>query len=93
MIINCLVGCVDYQWVKPGMSKDDEYVVETECNAQALKDLPPDNVISDKYTSKDEKNKTTDTSYSTSDANQEQRDILIKDCMFKKGWKQIEVKN
>jgi len=59
--------------------------------AQALRDLPPDNVVSGKYTSKDSKYKTTDTDYSTSDANESQREILVKDCMFKRGWQQIEV--
>lgn len=87
----CLTGCVQYKWVKPDASEQEEVMAETACQAQALRDLPPDNIVSGKYTSKDTKYKTTDTSYSTSDANESQRRILVKDCMFQKGWHQIEV--
>ncbi len=87
----CLTGCVQYKWVKPDASEQQETITETACRAQALRDLPPDNVVSGKYTSKDSKYKTTDTDYSTSDANDNQREILVKDCMFKKGWQQIEI--
>jgi len=89
----CLTGCVQYKWVKPDASEQQEFVAETACKAQALRDLPPDNVVSGKYTSKDNKHKTTDTNYSTSDANESQRDILVKDCMFKQGWQQIEIQH
>ena len=85
-----LSGCVEYKWVKPEASEQQEIRAETACQAQALRDLPPDNVVSGKYTSKDSKYKTTDTDYSTSDANEAQREILVKDCMFKKGWQQIK---
>ncbi|AZI53407.1 hypothetical protein IFU23_06480 [Pantoea agglomerans] len=88
-----LTGCVEYKWVKDGADPHQEDIAETQCKAQALKDLPPDNEITDRYTSKDKKTKTTDTSYSTSDANESSRDILVKDCMYRKGWKQIEVQH
>ena len=42
---------------------------------------------------KDKKNKTSDTSYSVSDANESKRKVLIKDCMYSKGWSQIETQN
>ncbi|WP_428945059.1 hypothetical protein ACQK5W_02835 [Pantoea sp. FN060301] len=89
----CLTGCVEYKWVKPDASEQQETIEETDCQAQALRELPPDNVISGKYTSKDSKHKTTDTDYSTSDANKPQREIMVKDCMFKKGWQQIEIQH
>ncbi|MEZ3500477.1 hypothetical protein [Pantoea sp. KPR_PJ] len=88
-----LTGCVEYKWVKDGADPHQEEIAETQCRAQALKDLPPDNEITDKYTSKDKKTRTVDTSYSTSDANESNREILVKDCMFQKGWSQIEVQN
>ncbi|MEN4931297.1 hypothetical protein ABEI22_19625 [Erwinia billingiae] len=88
----CLTGCVEYKWVKADANEQQEAMAETACQAQALRDLPPDNVVSDKYTSKNKKDKSTDTSYSTSDVNETQRTILVKDCMFKKGWQQIEIK-
>ncbi|THB82460.1 hypothetical protein E1N66_20860 [Pantoea allii] len=91
LVTLCLTGCVQYKWVKPDASEQQEIVAETACKAEALRDLPPDNVVSSKYTSKNNKDKTTDTDYSTSDANESQREILVKDCMFKKGWQQIEV--
>ncbi|ADW76669.1 hypothetical protein Rahaq_5098 (plasmid) [Rahnella aceris] len=87
----CLTGCVEYKWVKPDATEQQESIAETACQAQALRDLPPDNVVSGKYTAKDKKNKSTDTNYSTSDANESQRDILVKDCMFKQGWQQIKI--
>jgi len=93
LMLISLTGCVEYQWVKPGTDKQQEDIAETQCKAQALRDLPPDNQISGKYTSKDEKHKTTDTSYSTSDENESKRDILVKDCMYGKGWTQIEVQH
>lgn len=93
LVLISLTGCVSYQWVKPGTDKQQEDIAETQCKAQALKDLPPDNEIVGKYTSKDKKTKTTDTSYSTSDVNESQRDLLVKDCMYSKGWTQIEVQN
>lgn len=88
-----LTGCVEYKWVKPEATEQQENIAETDCKAQALRQLPPDNIISSKYTSKDKKHKSYDTDYTTSDANQQQREILVKDCMFKKGWNQIEIKH
>lgn len=93
LILMTLTGCVEYRWVKPGADPQQEDVVETQCKAQALRDLPPDNEVTGEYTSKDKKHKTIDTSYSTSDANESKRNILVKDCMFSKGWKQIEIQH
>lgn len=91
LVLISLTGCVGYQWVKPGTDKQQAEMAETECKAQALRDLPPDNQITSKYTSKNKKYKTTDTSYSTSDQNASQRGILVKDCMYRKGWTRIKV--
>jgi hypothetical protein len=92
-ILISLTGCVTYQWVKPGADKQQEDMAKTQCKARALKDLPPDNVITEKQTSKDKKTKTTYTSYSTSDVNESKREVLIKDCMYRQGWTQIEVQH
>ncbi|HFQ9142137.1 TPA: hypothetical protein ACHTOV_004653 [Enterobacter cancerogenus] len=88
-----LSGCAQYKWVKEGANDRQEQIAETECEANSLRELPPDNVISGKYTSVDKKKKSTDTSYTSIDMNKDQREILVKDCMFKKGWEQIEIKN
>nr|WP_285722810.1 MULTISPECIES: hypothetical protein [unclassified Pantoea] len=72
--------------MKPYASEQQETTSETACQAQAIRYLPPDNIVSGKYTSKDSKYKTTDTDYSTRDVYESQREILIKNCMFKKGW-------
>lgn len=50
-----LSGCSTYQWVKPGSNANDAAIAETKCEAQALRDLPPDNVVSSTYTTKDKK--------------------------------------
>jgi len=88
-----LTGCVEYRWVKEGTSAQDEKVTETACLAEALKTLPPDNVVSGRYTSKDKKHQTTDTSYTTTDANESNRDILVKNCMYQHGWSQIKIEH
>ncbi|WP_341844408.1 hypothetical protein [Kosakonia oryziphila] len=92
-IIVTLSGCVQYKWVKQGASERTEQIDETECKAESLRALPPDNIVTGKYTSKDKKYKSTDTSYTTTDVNEEQRKTLVKACMYKKGWSQIEVQN
>ena len=40
-----LTSCAEYKWVKQGASDRDETVVETACEAQALRDLPPEDRI------------------------------------------------
>jgi len=88
-----LTGCVEHQWVKSGADKQQEEMAETRCKAQALIDLPPDNITTSKYISKDKKHKASDTSYSTSDANDSKRKILVKDCMYRNGWTLIEIQH
>lgn len=88
-----LTSCAEYKWVKQGASDRDETVVETACEAQALRDLPPDNVVSGKSISHDKKRDESDVSYTVSDSNRYQREILVKDCMYKQGWNQVEVQH
>lgn len=91
-LIISLSGCVKYQWIKPGADKHRENIDETKCTAQALRDLPPDNIITGKYTLMNKKNNGTDTRYSTNDANESKRYILVNDCMHQKGWRRVESK-
>ncbi|MBU9829446.1 MULTISPECIES: hypothetical protein [Rahnella] len=88
-----LTGCVEYKWVKADSTDQQELLAETECQANALRDLPPDNIVTDKYTSKDKKTKKSDTSYTIEDINQDKREILVKSCMLNKGWNQIEIQH
>ncbi|ENK9379962.1 hypothetical protein AB4H02_004181 [Salmonella enterica] len=87
-----LTGCVGHQWVKVGATPQEALLAETACKARALKELPPDNIVRDKQTTKNEKYKKNSTRYSTFDANEYQRDILVKDCMYQNGWTQTEVR-
>ncbi|KAG6335989.1 hypothetical protein ID866_3111 [Astraeus odoratus] len=83
-----------YKWVKPGVSDAEMNKKLTECEAQALIDLPPDNVVTGSSSEKtDKKNKKKDisTSYTVEDANEYRRDTLVDSCMFKSGWDKIEV--
>ena len=83
-----------YKWVKPGVSDTEMNKKLTECEAQALIDLPPDNVVTGSSSEKtDKKNKKKDicTSYTVEDANEGRRDTLVDSCMFKSGWDKIEV--
>ena len=89
-----LTGCVQYKWVKPGVSDAEMNKKLTECEAQALIDLPPDNVVTGSDSEKtDLKNKKKDisTSYTVEDANEDRRATLVDSCMFKSGWDKIEV--
>ena len=89
-----LSGCVQYKWVKPGVSDTEMNKKLTECEAQALIDLPPDNVVTGSSSEKtDKKNKKKDisTSSTVEDANEGRRDTLVDSCMFKSGWDKIEV--
>jgi hypothetical protein len=85
-----LTGCTSYEWQKPGATARQAEIAETNCQAQALKDLPPDNVLSHAQASRTD-NKT-DADFSTADANEDNRDTLVKDCMYTKGWSLAEVK-
>ncbi len=93
LLVTLLAGCTEYRWVKPGADERQRNIEETACRAQALRDLQPDNVVLGKYESKDKKHRSSDTSYYREDANEDAREILIKDCMYRKGWSQVEVRN
>ena len=91
-----LTGCVQYKWVKPGVSDAEMNKRLTECEAQALIDLPPDNVVTGSSSEKMDKSKKKNkkdisTSYTVEDANEYRRDTLVDSCMFKSGWDRIEV--
>ncbi|WP_436882919.1 hypothetical protein [Enterobacter asburiae] len=94
-----LTGSVDTRWVKPGASDHDRQVQLTVCEAQSLKDLPPDNVVENSYSRSSLKDKLADKKIDqnkeirnwVTDANASKRDILVKDCMFHNGWSQVEV--
>ncbi|CAD5352337.1 conserved protein of unknown function [Enterobacter cancerogenus] len=89
-----LSGCVQYKWVKPGVSDREMNKKLTECEAQALIDLPPDNIVTGSNSEKqDKKHKKKDvsTSYTVEDANEYRRDTLVDSCMYKSGWDKIEV--
>lgn len=86
-----LTACNTYTWVKPGASLIEKEHAETACEAQALRELPPDNVRSSRNTYKDDhkKNENSHTYDNTVDANASQRKILINDCMYNKGWSRV----
>ncbi|MEW7315169.1 hypothetical protein AB1E22_21075 [Buttiauxella gaviniae] len=88
-----LSGCVTHRWVKEGATEQDRNMAETACKAEALRGLPPDYVVNSKTTSKDKKHNSSSTNYSSIDANEIKRGILEKDCMYQKGWSQIDVQN
>jgi hypothetical protein len=100
ILVLLLAGCSGYEWVKPGSTVRDREVTQTSCEASALKALPPDHVVSGKHAEKETKKKGKDKlqsnehiDYDIQDANEESREVLIKNCMYEKGWTQIEVQN
>lgn len=99
LALRVLAGCADYRWVKPGTSEHDRQLQLTACEAQALKDLPPDNVIADEYASSTLKDKPNDKKLEKNkimhnriaDANESQRGILVNNCTLQNGWTQVVV--
>lgn len=95
-VLACLLtaGCVDSTWVRDGATPQMRERQVTACEAQALKDLPPDNVVSHrdvretgKLKAKDGKVTSDRSSYDqVSDANRWQRETLVRDCMYRAGW-------
>lgn len=86
-------ACTQYEWVKPETNQKQLSLDETECQAKSLKELHPDNVVMGKNTAIDREWDEVDTTYSREDANEESREILIRDCMYKKGWQQEAVQS
>ncbi|MBL1916762.1 hypothetical protein ELE98_32945 [Klebsiella pneumoniae] len=91
-LVLTLTGCVSYKWVKPDFDDEQADIDETYCKARALKDLPPDNLFTGAYQKRGKKGNTDDITFSSSDANEVNRNILVKNCMYQKGWKQIAQK-
>ncbi|MFP2428835.1 hypothetical protein [Enterobacter ludwigii] len=90
-----LSGCVEYRWDKPGASKQDLEADRMSCRAEALKAMPPDNIISGTHagvhTEKYKKEKVADIKFDVRDLNAENRKVLVRDCLYRKGWSIIEV--
>ncbi len=89
-------GCADTRWEKAGAGPQAREQQMTACEAQALRDLPPDNVVSHRdvrgKASLKEKGKATaeqDTDYRVQDANRWQRETLVRDCMYRAGWSEV----
>ena len=108
VLLFMLSGCVSYDWYKEGASYEEKQRQVLSCEAGSLKALPPNYQVSSESSNttgstnceagvKDscgKKNKvTTTTDYNSRDVNADGRDTLVKDCMYQKGWRQIEIKN
>lgn len=88
------IGCVQYKWVKLGVSDVEMNKKFMECEVQVLIDLFLDNVVIGLDLEKmDLKNKKKDIfmSYMVEDVNEDCRVIFVDSCMFKSGWDKIEV--
>lgn len=101
-----LSGCTQYHWYKDGASYEQKERQALSCEAESLRALPPNVQRSGESTqttgstnceagvkhSCGKKNKVyTETTYDTRDVNSDGRDVLMKDCMYQKGWRQIEI--
>lgn len=94
-----LISCADSQWVKPGGTPEEQQRQYTACEALALKLLPPDNIVESQVKRKTEKskkhhhNKESDQStyYHVTDANADQREVLVSDCMYNAGWQKYTI--
>lgn len=101
-----LSGCVQYDWYKDGASFEQKERQVLACEAASLKALPPNFQTSSQSTqttgstnceagvknSCGKKNKVyTQTDYQSSDVNEDARWVLVKDCMYQQGWRQIEI--
>lgn len=92
-----LAGCVEYRWDRPGASQHELDVDLAECKAKGLRTLPPKNMISnahkDVHPAKDKHQKITDYRLDIIDVNEENREVIIQDCMYSKGWTMKEIKS
>lgn len=98
-VVVALTGCVEYRWVKPGGSEHDRQMQLTACEAQGLKDLPPDNVVENAYSTSSLKDnaddkkidENTETRNRITDANDAKRGVLVDNCMLQRGWEKVVI--
>lgn len=97
LLAGALSGCAGTVWVKKGATPAQALHQETACEAQALKAMPPDNIVVHRHTGaagkvkKGHKHDVTvtgqrDEDDRTEDANEDARDVLVRDCMYRAGW-------
>ncbi len=98
----CLAGCASYQWVKPGRTAADGDAALLQCQAAAIRELPPNNQLRSNDTYKRTKcdrdssnkcKKDSDSYYDYTDTNEDARNTLIEACMARGGWRQVEISN
>ncbi|MFB5746109.1 hypothetical protein ACE38U_14625 [Cedecea sp. S5-13] len=103
LIVFSVSSCTQYKWVKPGKNDLEMSKEYTSCHAMALENLPPDNKIFNSsshgysYEKKDKKGngKWEKENYDVwikndiDDANSQYREVLIRNCMYSRGWDEI----
>lgn len=93
-----VAGCTEYRWSKQGASEHDFELAKSECEVEGLRLMPPNNIItsahSDVLKAKSNGNKNNKLGFDikVEDINEHNRNIFVKDCMYRKGWSRVEVK-
>ena len=101
-----LTGCVQYDWYKDNTTREQKNRQVLSCTADAIRAVPPSYVItgeSSQTTQADcDRNRkkcrnspqySTNTSYNSTDMSAGARDIVVKDCMYKMGYREIQIHN
>ncbi|MGY2288523.1 hypothetical protein ACW9H6_01130 [Pseudomonas sp. SDO528_S397] len=100
-----LTGCVQYDWYKDNTTREQKDRQVLSCSADAIRAVPPSYVVTSEssQTTGDNcspyvQNKCgkrahsyTNTTYNSTDLNENARQVVIKDCMYKMGYRQIEI--
>lgn len=98
-----LTACTSYDrtWVKTDASREQRKHQQTACEAEALRALPPNEVRASSSTRHStcpanqhnckQNTAKSDTGYTYTDTNRRARETLVKDCMYRNGWRREKV--
>ncbi|MGY2376840.1 hypothetical protein ACW9IB_20260 [Pseudomonas sp. SDO524_S393] len=99
-----LTGCVQYDWYKDNTTREQKDRQVLSCTADAIRAVPPSYVVTSESSQTnasdcDRNSKkcrsrplySTNTSYNSTDMSAGARDIVVKDCMYKMGYREIQI--
>ena len=97
LIRSVLAGCVQYCWVKPGATEQQRISDQMDCDAQAMKVLPPGPAPPQRPDGKIRQSKNPrphgGQKGKAFDANISARKTQTDNCMYRKGWSRVKTDN
>ncbi|KAF1019421.1 MAG: hypothetical protein GAK37_03699 [Pseudomonas sp.] len=100
-----LTGCVQYDWYKDDTTREQKDRQLLSCNADAIRAVPPAYRVTGASTQTTGTNCNpavqsncpkhghaySNTTYNSVDMNENARQVLVKDCMYKMGYREIQI--